>query len=570
MTNNRYKTEKDLTSERLQALLTQCHNMLRSHEGLSPESAFRELNKLLFVKLESEKSDFDVFQDETITTLFEKVKRHYQSEQIFSYNDTITVSPTTSRDIIGTLHEFNFTMETTVAGRAYEAFVQKALRGFGEVPVVANSIIEFVADVMNIKGGSKTVDPFCGYGGILTTLSRQSQTIHRSLYVQGYEKDPLMVQTAKLNLLLNGNGDAMIKRSVEDFHGKNNPFDHLLTNIRFANDNDMAIYKALSLLKNDGTAALITSDDILIKEKYAGLRHELMRGNSISAIISLPTNAVRTGSKQQKSSVVILKKGKPQDGKTLMVRIDNAGISALGLPSEKNDLKKIEHTVFQWLQYEESGFAEKAMWVNLQYLDDWNVEAEFIREENSFKSRYPLYRLGDLVEIKQWREILTRDEYNRVTVRKKQHDVVKRDSINLTDIKNPSRQTVVSKDQILVSRIDAKEGAIGIVPKMLDGAIVSDNFVVLDVINNHVDKFYLLMVLTSKRYQKLLKGISHGVTTRSYIKNSDLLGIEIPVPDMETQLKLTRKLKKTQEERNRIETTWEEGLDQFSNELFGL
>lgn len=570
MTNIRYKSEKDLTSERLQALLTQCHNMLRSHEGLSPESAFRELNKLLFVKMESEKSDCDVYQDETINTLFEKVKRHYQSEQIFSYNDTITVSPKTTRDIIGTLHEFNFTTEAAVAGRAYEAFVQKALRGFGEVPVVANSIIEFVADVMNITGGSKIVDPFCGYGGILTTLSRQSQTMHRSLCVLGYEKDPLMVQTAKLNLLLNGYGDAMIERSMEDYYGKNDLFDHLLTNIRFANDNDMAIYKALSLLKNDGTAALITSDDILIKEKYVGLRHELMRGNSISVIISLPTNAVRTGSKQQKSSVVILKKGKPQDGKTLMVRIDNAGISALGLPSEKNDLKKIEHTVFQWLQYEESGFAEKAMWVNLQYLDDWNVEAEFIREENSFKSRYPLYRLGDLVEIKQWREILTRDEYNRVTVRKKQHDVVKRDSINLTDIKNPSRQTVVSKDQILVSRIDAKEGAIGIVPKVLEGAIVSDNFVVLDVINNNVDKFYLLMVLTSKRYQKLLKGISHGVTTRSYIKNSDLLGIEIPVPDMDTQLKLTRKLKKTQEERNRIETTWEEGLEQFSNELFGI
>ena len=570
MTNIRYKSEKDLTSERLQALLTQCHNMLRSHEGLSPESAFRELNKLLFVKMESEKSDRDVYQDETINTLFEKVKRHYQSEQIFSYNDTITVSPKTTRDIIGTLHEFNFTTEAAVAGRAYEAFVQKALRGFGEVPVVANSIIEFVADVMNITGGSKIVDPFCGYGGILTTLSRQSQTMHRSLCVLGYEKDPLMVQTAKLNLLLNGYGDAMIERSMEDYYGKNDLFDHLLTNIRFANDNDMAIYKALSLLKNDGTAALITSDDILIKEKYVGLRHELMRGNSISVIISLPTNAVRTGSKQQKSSVVILKKGKPQDGKTLMVRIDNAGISALGLPSEKNDLKKIEHTVFQWLQYEESGFAEKAMWVNLQYLDDWNVEAEFIREENSFKSRYPLYRLGDLVEIKQWREILTRDEYNRVTVRKKQHDVVKRDSINLTDIKNPSRQTVVSKDQILVSRIDAKEGAIGIVPKVLEGAIVSDNFVVLDVINNNVDKFYLLMVLTSKRYQKLLKGISHGVTTRSYIKNSDLLGIEIPVPDMDTQLKLTRKLKKTQEERNRIETTWEEGLEQFSNELFGI
>lgn len=570
MTNNRYELEKYLTSERLQALLTQCHNMLRSHEGLSPESAFRELNKLLFVKLESEKSGFDIYQEETITTLFEKVKCHYQSEQIFSYNDTITVSPTTSRDILGTIHEINFTTEAAVAGRAYEAFVQKALRGFGEVPVAANSIIEFVADVMNIKGDSKTVDPFCGYGGILTTLSRQSQSIQRSLYVQGYEKDPLMVQTAKLNLLLNGYGEAMIERSMDDYYDKNNLFDHIMTNIRFANDNDVAIYKALSLLKNDGTAALITSDDILIKEKYAGLRHDLMRGNSITVIISLPTNAVRIGSKQQKSSVIILKKGSPHDGKTLMARIDNAGISALGLPSEKNDLKKIKHAVFQWLQYGETGSAEKAMWVNLQYLDDWNVEAEFIREENNFKSRYPLYRLGDLVEIKQWRETLMRDEYNRVTVRKKQHDVVKRDSINIKDIKNPSRQTVVRKDQILVSRIDAKEGAIGIVPKVLDGAIVSDNFMVLNVINNHVDKFYLLMVLTSKRYQKLLKGISHGVTTRSYIKNSDLLGIEIPVPDMETQIEMTRKLKKTQEERYKIERTWEEGLDQFSNELFGL
>lgn len=570
MTNNLYKTEKEFASEKLQALLTQCHNMLRSYEGLSPESAFRELNKLLFVKLESEKCDIDIYNDEAVTILFEKVKHHYHSEHVFSYNDTIMVSPSTSRDIMGMLYVFNFSAEVSVVGQAYEAFVQKVLRSFGEVPIVANNILEFIANVMSFKSDSITVDPFCGYGSILTTLSRMSQSIHRPFIVRGFEKDPLMEQTAKLNLILNGYGDTMIERSIDDHSSKNHLFDYILTNIRFANDSDMTIFKALNLLKNNGTAAFITSDDILIKEKYASLRRDLLRNNTISVIISLPTNAVRIGNKQQKSSVIIFKKGRPQVGETLIARVENAGMSVLGLPSEKNDLKKMEPIVFQWLQKRDTKLTDKTMWVNLQCMEDWNVEAEFIRKENNIKSRYPLYKLGDLVEIRLRKEPLMMDEYNRVTVRKKQHDVIKRDRVYTVDIKNQSRQTVVRHNQILVSRIDAKEGAIGIVPKMLDGAIVSDNFVVLDVINSNVDRFYLLMVLTSKSYQKLLKGISHGVTTRSYIKNSDLLGIEIPVPDIETQVKLTRILKKTQEERIRIETTWEEGLNRFSNELFGI
>ena len=129
---------------------------------------------------------------------------------------------------------------------------------------------------------------------------------------------------------------------------------------------------------------------------------------------------------------------------------------------------------------------------------------------------------------------------------------------------------VVHAGQMLISRIDAKDGAIGIVPKELDGAIVSDNFIVLNIVNSQVAPYYLLMVLTSERYKKMLKGISRGMTTRSYIKNVDLLNLEIPIPTMEKQKKLIANLEGLLNHIKLLEIQWAEGINRFSNELFGL
>ena len=121
---------------------------------------------------------------------------------------------------------------------------------------------------------------------------------------------------------------------------------------------------------------------------------------------------------------------------------------------------------------------------------------------------------------------------------------------------------------MVISRIGAKDGAIGIVPKDLDGSIVSDNFLVLEIVNSEIDPFYLLMVLTSERYKKMLRVISRGITDRSYIRTRDLLGLTIPMPDIEQQRKMVSDLQEIQKRISKLEKKWADGINSFNKELF--
>ena len=121
---------------------------------------------------------------------------------------------------------------------------------------------------------------------------------------------------------------------------------------------------------------------------------------------------------------------------------------------------------------------------------------------------------------------------------------------------------------MVISRIGAKDGAIGIVPKELDGSLVSDNFVVLEIVSSEIDPFYLLMVLTSERYKKMLRVISRGITDRSYIRTRDLLGLTIPMPEIAEQRNIVGDLQEVQQRISKLEKKWADGINRFSKELF--
>lgn len=566
------KENKDRIAERFQTALTRCHNILRSQEGLSSERAFSELNKLLYVKLYGESTLNNRYTENTIEQTFEEVKRRYQYEHLFSESVAINVSRASCMDVLGTLNGINLNDTMPDVGRGYEDFVQKVLRGYNEATVIAKNVVEFVSHILHAETGSHIIDPNCGYGGLLSgMLARPLYGNERRLW--GYDRDPLMVQTAKLNLILHGDKEGRIERSGDSYGIYQKKFELLVSCMKSSQNVDEDIRHAMSLLKHDGKAALIVSDEILQKEQYYHTRREMMVRATVAAIISLPAGAVRIGNRQQKTSIVVLLYGRPHNiqSETLLAQAENIGVSSLGLPSEKNDLKEIEPLVGQWLKGGAYTESEKIIHERVLDLDSWNVGAEFVKRENSYLTRYPMRRLSEIVEISYGRDDeLTADEYKRVTVRKNQHDVVLRDVIHTKDIKNKSRQMVIHKGQILISQIDAKSGAIGIVPAYLDGAIVSDNYIAMDVTNRDVDKYYLLMVLTSERYQKLLKGISRGITPRSYIKKSELLEVEIPVPDMQIQQDLIGNLEKKRENINKLEKEWTEGVHRFSEKLFGI
>ena len=528
-------------AERLLSRLTMCHNILRSQEGMSPESAFRELNKLLYVKYISEKDgeDWKYSNDEDyIHRFFDKVKLEFEYEHLFDYSDTITTRTVSYRDVLGTLDDFRFSYANKETGYAYDSFVHKVLRNFSEEPVIPHVVAENIVDFLNIKQSNSVVDPFCGYGALLSEIVSQRPE-GRSGKIFGYERNLMLAQAAKMNMLMHGDKDTRIERTTEYKYSLNRQFEFVITCIKRREAVWRCIQEAMELLGPDGKAALFIPDDILQKDQYEYERRELLRRHTIRAIISLPASAIRTKGRLLKWSVLLVQANQVQqiNDKTLFAKVENAGVSSLGLPSEKNDFKVIEPILIQWMRDGAMETVGNVMWVNLLAMREWNVEGELLREESRFATIYHLYQLRDLVEIVSMPAVeQSRDEFLQVTVRKNQHDIILRDRVQAKDIKDIKRQSIVRAGQMIVSRINAKDGAIGIVPQELDGAIVSENFIVLNFKSNSVDPYYLLMVLTSERYQKLLRGISRGVTARSYIRNIDLLDMEVPVPDMEKQL----------------------------------
>ena len=256
--------------------------------------------------------------------------------------------------------------------------------------------------------------------------------------------------------------------------------------------------------------------------------------------------------------------------KVMMAKVEDMGISAIGLPSEKNDFKNLEPVMMSWLYEGQQKSNENAFFMTIAHLDSWDIQSEFAKEDYCLFSKYPRHRLADLVRVIDSKlEDYSKDVYNLVTVRKNKRDIVFREKITAKQLKEKNKRfTVIGTGQLVISRIGAKDGAIGIVPKELDGSIVSDNFLVLEIVSSEIDPFYLLMVLTSERYKNMLRVISRGVTDRSYIRIHDLLGLTIPMPEIEEQRKIVGDLQETQQRISKLEKKWADGINRFSKELF--
>ena len=59
---------------------------------------------------------------------------------------------------------------------------------------------------------------------------------------------------------------------------------------------------------------------------------------------------------------------------------------------------------------------------------------------------------------------------------------------------------VISKGQFLLSKIDARNGAFGVVPDVLDGGVITGNFWTFDVDYSKVNPHYLALLTTTKEF----------------------------------------------------------------------
>lgn len=127
--------------------------------------------------------------------------------------------------------------------------------------------------------------------------------------------------------------------------------------------------------------------------------------------------------------------------------------------------------------------------------------------------------------------------YKRITVKINNGGVYLRDEVKGISI-GTKRQTVVKSGQFIVSKIDARNGAFGIIPEELDGAIVTQDFPVFDVDNSKVLTQFLVLVSTTPTFIEFAKSCSSGTTNRKRMDVEEFLEQFIPLPSLHEQKKI--------------------------------
>ena len=134
-------------------------------------------------------------------------------------------------------------------------------------------------------------------------------------------------------------------------------------------------------------------------------------------------------------------------------------------------------------------------------------------------------------------------KYKRVTIKVRNGCVVPRDEVMGENI-GTKKQFLVSEGQFILSKIDARNGAMGIIPAELDGAVVTQDFLPYDIDTTKVNPQYFVLVCTTKQFVAFCQSCSSGTTNRQRVDEAQFLNIKVPVPSLEEQNKLVEEYNK--------------------------
>lgn len=193
------------------------------------------------------------------------------------------------------------------------------------------------------------------------------------------------------------------------------------------------------------------------------------------------------------------------------------------LRKDKTEFPKADTLSFTILTREE---IEARIGYNLAVLND----VEEIEDEN-----YDNIEIGKILKpIKKAVKLDDTVIYKQVTVKMNGKGVVLRQEIKGDKIKTKS-QFLAEEGNFIMSKIDARNGAFGIVPKELNGAIVTQDFPLFKVNNEVMLPEFLNVVIQSPQFIKICQTTSVGTSNRRRLKVDKFLKSRIPLPNIEEQ-----------------------------------
>jgi len=146
-----------------------------------------------------------------------------------------------------------------------------------------------------------------------------------------------------------------------------------------------------------------------------------------------------------------------------------------------------------------------------------------------------------LTKSDNWIELRPDDLYREITVRLWGKGVVQRGEVTGMDVASKQKNKVKS-GQLILSRIDARHGAFGIVPLNLDGAVVSGDFPVFNVNAARVEPHFLEWMTKTKDFIEICKKASEGTTNRVRLKEEKFLEMVVAIPSLPEQRKIVAQI----------------------------
>lgn len=166
---------------------------------------------------------------------------------------------------------------------------------------------------------------------------------------------------------------------------------------------------------------------------------------------------------------------------------------------------------------------------------------------------WPKVALGDLLGRSDEAAVLDPNaEYHEVTIKLWGKGVISRGKVRGSDVVSVRR--MVRANQLILSKIDARNGAIGLVPPELDGAIVSNDFpsyAFHDLGKCHPE--FMGWLVRSAPFVELCKAASEGTTNRVRIKEDRFLDQRIALPPLTEQQALAARLDALTEKTRQVE-----------------
>lgn len=253
------------TGENLLFTFKRCHNYIAGSVGLQKPEAFWELLKLIFCKIEDERSDNDKLEfyvtqsERTSMDLQGRVKARLDRifrdrvlakyPTIFKSNERLEMNGATLAYVVSEMQQYSLLdSPVDVKGVAYEEVVGSNLRGDRGEFFTPRNACRMAVKMINPQAGEIILDLACGTGGFLVMAMNHVLAMidekHRNRWpkrgpsaeqqaewfrarheylsknIYGLDLNPNLVRAAKMNMVMNndGSGNLFQCNSLEHPH----------------------------------------------------------------------------------------------------------------------------------------------------------------------------------------------------------------------------------------------------------------------------------------------------------------------------------------------------------------